>query len=340
MKKEDKLLMNHMIDKSQQSFLLAIELYNKPTIKINVESFCIFICNAWELMFKAYLLSIGEPIYHKKGGAKTNRTLDLTKLMKKIMPNAKDPARINLETVIGIRNKATHLIIPEYASIFHDVFLACVRNYTEKMQSLLKVSINDLFDSTFLSLVIPTSNTSINVLGKYGKTIQYEYYNINKYLDETYKSTANENGIVNDKFAIGHEIRFIRVKDKDDANLKIANFKDDEAKQVVKIIETADAAVTHPLTHGKIVQMVKNELSKNNITFVSYTQNQQSNFTTDTLNLYIRVNKIKEYKEYAYKHQTASISYTYSHKLVEKIIQDITDDPEIFVKLKNQIKKD
>lgn len=66
MKKEEKLQMKHMIEKSQQSFLLAIELYNKPTIKINVEGFCIFICNAWELMFKAYFLSKEESIYHKK----------------------------------------------------------------------------------------------------------------------------------------------------------------------------------------------------------------------------------------------------------------------------------
>ena len=32
LKKEDKLLLNLMVDKSKQSFLLAIELFNKPTI--------------------------------------------------------------------------------------------------------------------------------------------------------------------------------------------------------------------------------------------------------------------------------------------------------------------
>lgn len=35
--KENQKLINLMINKSQDSFLLAIELYNKPTITLNVE---------------------------------------------------------------------------------------------------------------------------------------------------------------------------------------------------------------------------------------------------------------------------------------------------------------
>ena len=35
-----------LIEKSKEAFILAIELYNKPTIKYRVEVFCFFICNA------------------------------------------------------------------------------------------------------------------------------------------------------------------------------------------------------------------------------------------------------------------------------------------------------
>ena len=48
---EDKLL-----EKSKEAFIMAIEIYNKPTIKYRVEGFSFFICNAWELMLKAYLM--------------------------------------------------------------------------------------------------------------------------------------------------------------------------------------------------------------------------------------------------------------------------------------------
>lgn len=45
-----------LLDKSVESFLMAIEVYNKPSIKYRVEGFAFFICNAWELMLKSYII--------------------------------------------------------------------------------------------------------------------------------------------------------------------------------------------------------------------------------------------------------------------------------------------
>lgn len=39
-------LINNMLDKSEEAFLMAIEIYNKPTIKYRLEGFAFFICNA------------------------------------------------------------------------------------------------------------------------------------------------------------------------------------------------------------------------------------------------------------------------------------------------------
>ena len=39
-------IIDKLITKSQEAFILAIELYNKPTIKYRVEGFSFFICNA------------------------------------------------------------------------------------------------------------------------------------------------------------------------------------------------------------------------------------------------------------------------------------------------------
>ena len=46
-----------LLDKSKEAFLLAIEVYNKPSIRYRVEGFSFFICNAWELMLKAYIIN-------------------------------------------------------------------------------------------------------------------------------------------------------------------------------------------------------------------------------------------------------------------------------------------
>lgn len=335
MKRDESKLLNLMIEKSQESFLLAIELFNKPTIKLNVEGFCIFICNAWELLFKAYLVKNGKSIYYKTKNKNDNRSYDLRKLINLVLTNNKDPLRINLETVVGIRNKATHLVIPEYSNLLHDVFSACVKNYTEKLQSLLDINICDKFNSTFLSLAIPTSKTEYTILGKYGKTIDTEFYNMSKFLDESYKRNSS-NDLVNSHYAIKHTIDFVRVKNKDEANIKIANFKDDEAKQIVKVVETKDPSQTHPLNRKKVLDLVQDEMKTSGIEFTPYTLKGNKKFTSNTFDLYAKIFNIKQDINYSYEHKIGNTKqYTYSYKLVEKIIQDITDDPDIFIKNKN-----
>ncbi|SFP48544.1 hypothetical protein SAMN02910344_01507 [Ruminobacter amylophilus] len=45
-------IQEQLIDKSKEAFVLAIEIYNKPSIKYRLEGFSFFICNAWELMLR------------------------------------------------------------------------------------------------------------------------------------------------------------------------------------------------------------------------------------------------------------------------------------------------
>lgn len=80
--KENELI-HTMLHKSQEAFLLAIEIYNKPTIKYRLEGFAFSICNAWELLLKAYMIQkFGEKsIYFEN---KPNRTISLTECVRKI----------------------------------------------------------------------------------------------------------------------------------------------------------------------------------------------------------------------------------------------------------------
>ena len=84
-------LINTLLDKSEEAFLMAIEIYNKPTINYRLEGFAFFICNAWELLLKSKMLQNNESIYYPD---KPNRTISLTncimytlrcKLMKEII---------------------------------------------------------------------------------------------------------------------------------------------------------------------------------------------------------------------------------------------------------------
>ena len=79
-------LVEKLLEKSKEAFVMAIEIYNKPTIKYRVEGFSLFICNAWELMLKAHMINtLGEnSIYYTDN---PDRTLSLENCIKKIFTN-------------------------------------------------------------------------------------------------------------------------------------------------------------------------------------------------------------------------------------------------------------
>lgn len=108
-------LINNMLDKSEEAFLMAIEIYNKPTIKYRLEGFAFFICNAWELLLKAKMLNEGKSIYYPD---KPNRTISLSNCVSSVFTNDKDPIRKNLEILIGLRNTTTHYVIKEMDTIY------------------------------------------------------------------------------------------------------------------------------------------------------------------------------------------------------------------------------
>jgi len=114
-----------LIEKSKEAFILAIEIYNKPSIKYRVEGFSIFICNAWELMLKAHLIKTcgNASIYHKDN---TSRSISLENCITRIFTNKKAPLRINIEKIIELRNTSTHFITEEYEMVYIPLFQACV----------------------------------------------------------------------------------------------------------------------------------------------------------------------------------------------------------------------
>jgi len=115
-------LYEKLLEKSKEAFIVAIELYNKPTIKYRVEGFSFFICNAWELMLKAHLLNTkgNDAIYYKDS---PKRTISLENCIERVFTNEKAPLRRNLEKIIELRNTSTHFITEEYEMIYISLLL-------------------------------------------------------------------------------------------------------------------------------------------------------------------------------------------------------------------------
>lgn len=317
-------ILDKLIEKSKEAFAVAIEIYNKPTIKYRVEGFSFFICNAWELMLKAYLIkkSGEESIYYKDN---PKRTITLENCIQKIFTNEKAPLRRNLMKIIELRNTSTHFITEEYEMIYIPLFQACVLNFVEKMQDFHDVDMTEIIPQNFLTLAVSMKSLNESTIrAKYPEEIAEKILETNSALIPM----INEN---NQSFAIKIEHHHYITKDKNKATSFV--HIDKEAEAGVKIIkELKDPGNTHKFTMKTALKEINRQLQNAGIDI---------KINAYHFNLFNKVYGLKENEKYCYIHRIyAQPSYSYSMQAIELIVGEIKKDPEhILEYLKSRAKK-
>ena len=316
----EQTLPDKLLEKSKEAFVMAIEIYNKPTIKYRVEGFSFFICNAWELMLKAYLLKTNgnDSIYYRDN---PERTITLENCLQKVFTNEKAPLRRNLAKIIELRNTSTHFITEEYEMIYIPLFQACVLNYVEKMQELHDVDMTKVIPQNFLTLVVSMKALDESIIrAKYPEEIANKIMTIDRQLEPI----IAEN---NQAFAIKIEHLHYLTKDKNKATSFV--YIDKNADAGVKIIkELKDPNNTHKYTMKTAIKEISRRLY---LAGIDFTMNQY------IFNLFNKVYDLKSDEKYCYVHrQYAQPSYTYSIQSIDLIVGEIEKDPtHIVEKLKN-----
>lgn len=311
-----------LLDKSKEAFLMAIEVYNKPSIKYRVEGFSFFICNAWELMLKAHLLKTGRSIYYPD---KPNRTIALEKCVQLVFTNDKDPLRKNLEKIVELRNTSTHFITEEYEMVYIPLFQACVFNFIEKISSFHGVDMTEVIPQNFLTLTVSYKAIDYEeIRAKYPKEIADKLIGINENLQP---EIADNN--IHFAISVRHDYYFTKDKDKATAVVGI----DNSAESKVKIVNVLkDPNNTHKYTCKLCCYEINQTLAKLGIML---------NFNSWHFNLFCKYYKLKENEDFCYITTTfGQPQYSYSIKAIELIVDEIKKDPDnIIQNLKNSVKK-
>lgn len=317
-------VVDKLIDKSKESFMMAIEVYNKPSIKYRVEGFSFFICNAWELMLKAHMINkFGqESIYYKDN---PKRTITLENCLKKVFTNDKDPLRRNLEKIIDLRNTSTHFITEEYEMVYIPLFQAAVFNFIEKIQAFHNVDMTELIPQNFLTLTVNMNSIDIDEIRvKYPPEIAERLISINDELTPIIQENNNH-------FAIRVDHNYYITKDKNKATVLVGVDNSSDAK--VKIIkEVKDPNVSHKYTAKKCCTEINKRLIKQRINL---------NFNTYHFNLFCKYFGIKENPKLCFVTKTFSQpQYSYSLQTIDFIVDEIKKDPEnIIQSLKDLLSK-
>ena len=306
-----------LIEKSIEAFSMAIELYNKPTIKYRVEGFSLFICNAWELMLKAHMINtMGESSIYFHDNPQRTKSLEIC--VQKVFTNNKDPLRINLEKIIELRNISTHFITEEYEMVYVPLFQSCVFNYNEKMMTFHNVDMTTIIPQNFLTLSISMKALEESeIIAKYPEEIATKLINTNDNINNIISTN-------NDKFAIRIEHYHYITKNKDKATSFVGI--DNSADAKVKIIkELKDPNATHPYSSTSCVAEIATRLNRLNIS-LKY-NGEIKKFNSYHFNLFCKYYGIKENPKLCYQHQLTH-TYGYSIQTIDFVVDEIKKDPE------------
>ena len=325
-------IISNLLEKSKEAFMMAIEIYNKPSIKYRVEGFSFFICNAWELMLKARIIKTQgiDAIYYKDN---PSRTKTLENCIKLVFTNEHSPIHKNLMRIVDLRNTSTHFIVEEYEMVYIPLFQACVLNYTEKMQEFHGIDITELIPQNFLTLSVSMKALNeIEIRAKYPGQIAER-------LISTSGTLAAEVAENNHSFAIRIEHHHYITKDKSKATEFVHIEKAaDAGVQIIK--EVKDPNETHKYNSKKCIQEIRSRLSRKGILLLQ--NGIATEFNSHHFSLFCKYYSIKENEKLCYVYRVnKSPNYGYSIQAIDFIVTEIEKDPSnIIDNLKKWVKKE
>jgi len=291
-------LTKQLLKKSEESMLLALEIYNKPTISYRLESFCIFFTNAWELLLKAYLIEqFRKPkiIFLRKEPRKERKTISLDDCLGRIFSDINDPIRKNIEDISELRNKATHFIIPELETLYVGLFQRGIINYVEYLNKWFARSLN--ITPRLLTIAFnfqPEQIDIVSIKKKYGKEVSVFYNFIKQRIT---------NNIVNygELYSIPLNFKLALVKNPKKADIVLSSGKTAELKgQIIEVPK--DPGTTHPY----LLMHIINELKKEKINLSPYDIlciREKENITPETKPEFMYQDKVHKYTSPQYSVQ-------------------------------------
>lgn len=267
-----------LLDKSINSILSAIEIYNKPDFKYREETFAILAINSWELLFKARLLKLSSykmrSIYVLENKRKKNG--EKSKITQPKLNRAKNPMTISLaESIFRLRAKKENLSLNLTKSLlalielrdnaihFHndseiekeiqELGFACIKNYME----LIKKWEPKMNLSSYNFYLMPLAYVDARVEAK--AVLTDEVKNYLNYLKKKVSETDDQD--LDYSVAIGIDINF-----KKNTTLEGIGMRYDANGVPVNLSEE-DITKKYPLTYKEI-------LDRNRVRYKDFKQNK------------------------------------------------------------------
>lgn len=308
-----------LLKKSNESFLLALELFNKPTIAYRTESFAILFTNAWELLMKAYIYEKSQgrklSIFRRKRPKQRRESMSFDECLVKTFQNESDPVKKNLEYVSEIRNTASHLIIKDLDPYFSRAYQAGVFNYLGHLNAWFNKTLEDEIQPGLLALTLESQVPSSSDLRKsYNKE---DFETVVEFIKR-----FNELEKLGVQAAISMKYTVAIVRNPKKADFVISAGAGKRALAVIEKIRDVDT--THPFNRTAAMKEIRKRISKK-IKFNEY-----------SFEAYVFVEGVKKSNNEYFWRTKYSGAGQYSQKFIDELISAMLSNPKNISRWRSQ----
>ena len=119
--------------KSREAMILAVEIFNSPSLKFKTEIFTVLASIAWTYLLHEFFERRGTKITDNQG-----RSLLLSQMIKRQDCPLSKGVKNNISLIINLRDKVEHLILGPYDKNWFAYFQACCLNYEKAICDIFR----------------------------------------------------------------------------------------------------------------------------------------------------------------------------------------------------------
>lgn len=246
-----------LIKKSRDNMILALELFNRPTVENRLDAFVILFTTAWEQLLKAMIIESEneDAIYKPSKPGKLRTTISFKECLDRIELGSA-PIKRNLERIQDLRNRAIHLLMPELHGFLSRIFQAGIFNYLKAFKDFTYVSFLPEHSIGMLTLMgQPRMPTMLQLSANYGTILGKEILSLCRQLEDEMQQIDDLS------FSIPVEYRLVFSKEVTGGEIEVSRSDDARFGTTMVRIPT-EPEQSHPFLTMDAVKAINNRLQK------------------------------------------------------------------------------
>jgi len=310
-----------LITRSRDNIVLALEVYNRPTLINRLDAFAMLFTTAWEQLLKAELIEKHSEahVFRPQKPGRRRESIGLDECLRQVFTRARDPVRLNIERIAELRHSATHLVMPELQPSFARLFQAGVLNFSRRFREKTGMTVVPRQNVGLLILAASEDQIEAAPLHKlYGDEIAGELLEFAKTVDD---EAANINDA---RFAIPVEYTLLFATKGEAPDVSLVRATEAPVKAVI-FEKFVDPERDYPLRTRELEQLVSRKLG--------------AKFNNRDLRSILHKEKWKNSNNEFHRVQRNPDTHKYSHKAAETIADKMRSDTDYLPRAREAYRK-